>query len=230
MRALFAVFLFAAFAALFFPARAQTVTLLADGDVSGWEYVTEDDIPPTRYWTAADDALGESVLFAHSRKGASGWLLERDDLDFSKTPWAHFQWRVDAAGGGFDEGEKSGDDYPFRIYFAARSGLRFQTVVLARTQGAAGDSRKSPYSNFISDVIIHSFAGADSPLGEWRTGRANMAALWRKHFGADAGMTIGAAGLMTDGDSAGVDMRARYGKIILSDSPESPFSRTAAPE
>ena len=205
-------------------AGAETITLLANGDTSGWEYKSLDEIPETRYWTGPDEELGENVLFAASEKGASGWLLERDDLDFAKTPWVHFQWRVDAAGGGFDETRKSGDDYALRIYFAARSGIQFRTIVLARTQQAAGEFWESPYGNWLSDIFIHSVAGADSPAGEWQIGRVNMAELWRARFGADAAMKAGAAGLMTDGDSAGVEMRARYGRILLSDSADSPFS------
>ena len=153
---------FAACAALFFPARAATVTVLADGDVSGWEYKSQARIPETRYRTEMDAELGEPVLFAESVRGASGWLLRRDDLDFSRTPWAHFQWRTDAAGVGFDESQKSGDDYPLRIYFVSQSGFRFRTVALSRTQQAAGSSWKSPYGNFFSEVIVYSAAGADA--------------------------------------------------------------------
>ena len=108
MRALFIAFFFAAVAPL--AARAQTVTLLADGDVSMWEYksLEDRDIPQTRYRTAPDEELGGMVLLAESDGGASGWVSEREDLDFSKTPWVHFQWRVDSAAGGFDEGKKPG--------------------------------------------------------------------------------------------------------------------------
>ena len=219
LRPLVAVVFFAAAGA----ARAEVVTLLADGDVSGWQYKSLDDIPETRYRTAADDEAGRTVLFADSDRGASGYISERDDLDLAKTPWVHFQWRVDAAGTGFDERKKSGDDYAFRLYFVARSGLRYRTLVLARAQGAAGESWRSPYSNFISEVVIHAFADSDSPLGEWQTARINVAELWRDRFGADADLKIGAAGLMTDGDSSGVKMRARYGAVILTASPESPF-------
>lgn len=224
MRAVFALFLVSLLAAPPASARAETLTLLANGDVSGWEYKSLESIPETRYQTAPDAGLGEPVLIAESVRGASGWLAERDDLDLARAPWAHFQWRVDAAGEGFDEAEKSGDDYALRIYFVERSGLFFRTLILARTLQKPGHSRRSPFSNFFSDVVVHTFAGPDSPRGEWQAARVNVAKLWRNHFGADANLKIGAVGLMTDGDSAGVEMRARYGKIILSDSPESPFS------
>ena len=226
MRVIFAVWLVVVFAAPV-DAHGETVTLLADGDVSAWEYHALDDIPETQYHSGFDPDLGAKALFAASQKGASGWLMKREGLDFSKTPWAHFQWRLDAAGEGFDEGEKTGDDYAMRIYFVAQSGIRFRTVVLARTQGTAGDSRKSPYSNWLSDVFIHAFAGGDAPKEQWQTGRANMAEIWRRHFGEDANLKIDAVGLMTDGDSAGVEMRARYGAIVLTDSETNPF---AAPQ
>ena len=72
----------------------------ADGDVSAWEYHSRDDIPETQYHSGFDPDLGAKALFAASQKGASGWLMKREGVDFSKTPWAHFQWRLDRGGGG----------------------------------------------------------------------------------------------------------------------------------
>ena len=226
MRVIFAVCWLVVFAAPV-GARGETVTLLANGDVSAWEYQALDDIPETKYHSEFDPDLGANALFASSQNGASGWLMKREDLDLAKTPWAHFQWRLDVAGEGFDEGEKTGDDYAMRIYFVARSGVRYRTVVLARTQGDAGEARKSPYSNWLSDVFIHAFAGADAPKEKWQTGQANIAEIWKTHFGENANMKINAVGLMTDGDSAGVEMRARYGAIVLTDSETNPFSVSA---
>ena len=68
MRVIFAVCLLVVFAAPV-GARGETATLLANEDASAWEYQAPDDIPETK----------------------------RENLDLSQTPWARFQWRLDAA-------------------------------------------------------------------------------------------------------------------------------------
>ena len=205
-------------AALCGGAAAETVTLLANGDLSAWEYQKFDGIAETKYETRFDDSLGAAAVFADGNGGASGYI-RRIGLSANKTPWLHFQWRVDAAAAGFDQREKDGDDFAMRVYFAARDGLKYKSLSLVRARGKRGDSWESPYSKWYNDLRIY-VAGDD--VGEWKTFSVNLADLWRELFG-DLPHEFGLVGLMTDGDSAGVQMRARYGGIVLTDSEESPF-------
>ncbi|MBE8158200.1 MAG: DUF3047 domain-containing protein [Betaproteobacteria bacterium] len=96
-------------AVLFFSgsADAETVALFSGGDLAAWEYQSFDGIAETHYRIAEDAELGGAALFAESQKGASGYIL-KTPLDLQKTPWLHFQWRIDEAGGGFDERKKNG--------------------------------------------------------------------------------------------------------------------------
>ena len=215
-RILAAAFCFAAAGA-----AAETVTLFSGGNLAEWEYHSFDGIAETTYRPAPDPELGGAALFAESRGGASGYIL-KTPLSLQKTPWLHFQWRVDEAGGGFDERKKNGDDFAFRIYFAARSGLTYKSLSLVRAQAAAGESWKSPHAKWFNDLRVVAVVGGGAARGEWQTASVNLEKLWREQFGEDAPV-LGLAGIMTDGDSAGVIMRARYGAAVLSGSAAPPF-------
>ncbi|MDM5146871.1 DUF3047 domain-containing protein [Candidatus Persebacteraceae bacterium Df01] len=199
----------------------QTVTLLTNGNVSAWEYQTFNNIPTTQYQTAYDDELGSKALFAHSQKGASGYVLQTS-IDLQKTPWLHFQWRIDQMETGFDERSKAGDDFALRLYFITRSGLRYKSLSVVGSQAAMHTTWQSPYSGLLYDLHIYSL-GNKKTRGKWGKTTINLAQLWQDIFDESAPI-LNAAGLMTDGDSAGAEMRARYGNIIFSNSSAPPFA------
>ena len=206
--------------------HADNVAVLTGADALGgdaWEYQTFDDITPTDYRAVYDAALGADALVADSVRGASGFL-RRVKIDLQKTPYLHFRWRVDAAGAGFDEQLKSGDDFAFRIYLVGKTGLvKYRTLDLVRAHGLPrGTHWRSLYSSMISEIQTFVFADASDALGEWHTETLNIADIWRLSFDRDAG-NIGGVGIMTDGDNSGVEMKARYGDMVFSDSPASPF-------
>ena len=209
-------------AALLTPSvAAETITLLANGDVSAWEYQTFDDIVPTHYQAAEDKELGQTVLFANSDQGASGYFRKMP-INLQATPWLHFQWRIDMAPGGFDERVKAGDDFAWRLYFTAKEGWVYQSMTLVRSQQRHGEWWRSPYNSLINQMWIYTAIGGDAPLGEWQTTSVNLAVLWRDLFDAQA-PPLDLVGFMSDGDSAGVQMRSRYGDMVLSASPTPPF-------
>lgn len=203
-------------------AAAETTTLLQNGDLSAWEYQKFDGIPETKYETRFDESLGATAVFANGENAASGYI-RRVAINAAKTPWLHFRWRADAAGDGFDRRAKDGDDYAMRVYFAARDGLKYKSLSLVRANAARGETWQSPYSKWYNDLRIY-VVGDET--GEWRTFSVNLSELWRELFG-DAPEEFGLVGFMTDGDSAGVKMRARYGDIVLTDSETPPFADLA---
>ena len=209
-------------AVLCFPAAAETVLLLPHGDLSAWEYRKFDGIAETRYESRFDESLGAAAVFAVGGESASGYTRKME-INAQKTPWLHFQWRIDAAAAGFDERTKGGDDFALRLYFAARDGLKYRSLSLVRANARRGESWESPHATWFNDLRIYAVIGGDSAAGEWQTSAVNIAALWEKLFGAPPPV-LRLVGLMTDGDSAGVQMRARYGAIVLSDSEQSPFA------
>ena len=208
-------------------AVADTVVVLRHADLQEWEYRRFDDIAETSYSVEYDDSLGRKVLVADSQAGASGYIHKKD-FDLQQTPWLHFQWRIDQAAGGFDERTKSGDDFAFRIYFVARDGLRYKTLSLARTQGVVGDSWTSPYASVFNDVRIYALIGGEIQTEQWHNGRVNVGEVWTKLFMKPPPI-VGLIGIMTDADSTATQMRARYGDIMLSNSPQSPFTSPPLP-
>lgn len=222
-----AIALALAMACVVHSSAAESLTLLADGDVSAWKPQVFDGIPPTEYKTADDADLGAPALIANSQGGSSGFVLEKP-VNVAAYPWLHFQWRVDEYGGGKDadgaqkERTKEGDDFPFRIYFIVGGYLTSRTLALAAGKGGVGDSWRSPYSAFTHELRIRLFTGGGEADGMWRTESVNLHEAWIREFG-EIPEEYRAVGIMTDGDNTGVIMRTRYGAIVLSDSSRLPF-------
>ena len=66
----------------------------------------------------------EGLLMAESRGTASG-LYHEGRVDLRLTPWLNWSWKVGNVLEGVNEREKSGDDYPARIYVVAKGGVAF---------------------------------------------------------------------------------------------------------
>ena len=198
----------------------ESVTILTNGNIDEWKTQEFDKIPPTLYEVSDDPELNQKVLVATADKTASGFYLERD-VNLAETPLIRFQWRVDESGSGFDETKKSGNDYAFRIYVNQKTGwFSLRTLILARTESQpAGALWDSPYSGSRWEIKTYSFADQDAALGEWHTETLDVAELWHKAYGKDADLKMGAVGIMTDGDNAGVVMKAKYGEISFEPAP-----------
>lgn len=204
-------------------ALAESVTVLAGGDVAAWDYRVFDNIAPTHYQTQHDKELGAAALFADSQSGASGYVLKQS-FDLQKTPWVHFQWRVDEAAQGFNERQKKGDDSAFRLSFIRRELTGIKTLMLVRaTAGKSRETWKSPYAKPTLDLRLYAFSDGDDELQTWRIASINLAKLWRQLFAEEA-KPLSAVALMSDSDSAGGVMKSRFGAIVLSDSAVSPFA------
>ena len=203
------------------PAAAQTLTLLANGDVSAWEAQKFKEIPPTQYTTRQDAERGRRVLFANSAAAAAGYT-RRIKINLQKTPYAHFWWRVDEGLNNPQEKTKAGDDFAFRLYFVGKSGIKYRALNLVYAAAApTGAQWQSPYGGWLSDIRLHAFANAqESPPGKWRRAVVNVGELWRRAFGEAGEAEL--AGLMTDSDNTAAAARARYGAFVVSDSPAPP--------
>lgn len=202
-------------------AAAEGITLLANGDTDAWEYQSFDDIKETTYSRQQDEKLQHQILTADSVHGASGYILKRE-LDLRKTPWLHFLWRVDHVGNNPAEKTREGDDFVWRLYFVQQSGMRFRTLNFVYSQTANdGQTWESPYSDISNDIRIYALA-TGGKNGVWRTSTVNVAKVWEELFDNDE--AVDGVGLMTDGDSAAINMRANYGLLVLSDKPTPPFS------
>ena len=191
-------------------AGAESVEVLRDGDVAGWEEKVFSG--KTRYETVRQD--GRTVLRATSRGTASG-LYRRLRVDLEKTPILNWTWRVDATLGDVDERTREGDDYSARVYV-----VRSHPVFLWRTRAvnyvwasarAEGETWPNAYTDSARHVAVRS---GDAQAGRWVGERRDVRADFRTLFGEDV-RSIDAVAIMTDTDDTGAAAVAYYADITF---------------
>ncbi|AOY90317.1 hypothetical protein BKP64_15455 [Marinobacter salinus] len=177
---------------------------------------------------------GVQVIRAQTAGGASG-LIARLDLTPSDSLILSWRWKVSNVFEKGDAREKSGDDYPARIYvafafepdkagFFERAKRKAVEVVFGETlPGNAlnyiwanalpkGDIVPNPYTDKTMMVAVNSGTGQ---VGEWVTVERDIVADYRKAFGEAPPPLVGIA-IMSDSDNTGETATAWYGDISLS--------------
>ena len=128
------------------PGLADEESSFLPAEIIGWESLEFDG--RTAYTLAEPSASGtehDSVQAKCENSSASGLILERP-ISLEQTPILEWRWRVDSIYEGIDETEKSGDDYPARIYVVAERWPRFRSRVVnyvwssSQPRGAAWDN------------------------------------------------------------------------------------------
>jgi hypothetical protein len=154
---------------------------------------------------------GEGLLLAESRGAASGLFLERR-IDLRSTPWLHWSWKVADTFSGLNEREKSGDDYPARIYVVAKGGLAFWKTRALSYVWASGEPQDSMWpSAFTGNAVMIAVRSGPGRAGELVAEKRDVRADWKRAFGDDIEAIDGVA-IMTDTDNAGRTARAWYGQ------------------
>ena len=191
-------------------AEAESLAVLRDGDVAGWEEKTFNG--KTLYETVRQD--GRAVVRATSRGTASGLYLRRR-IDLEKTPIIRWTWRVDATLGDIDERTRAGDDYSARVYV-----IRSHPVFLWRTRAvnyvwastrAAGETWPNAYTDSSRHLAVRS---GDAHAGRWVAERRDVRADFRELFGESV-RYVDAVAIMTDTDNTGAAAVAYYGDITF---------------
>ena len=191
-------------------AGTESVEVLRDGDIAGWEEKVF--AGKTRYETVRQD--GRSVVRATSRGTASGLYLRRR-IDLEKTPILRWRWRVDGTLGDIDERTRAGDDYPARVYvirshpvFLWR--MRAVNYVWASTR-APGETWPNAYTGASRHVAVRS---GEEEAGRWVEERRDVRADFRALFGESV-REVDAVAIMTDTDDTGAAAVAYYGDITF---------------
>ena len=129
------------------PGWAGEESIFLPAEIIGWEPIEFDG--RTDYTLAkspASDAEHDAVRAECISASASGLILERK-ISLEQTPILEWRWRVDSIYEGIDETEKSGDDYPARIYVVAERWPRFRSRIVnyvwssSQPQGATWATR-----------------------------------------------------------------------------------------
>ena len=154
---------------------------------------------------------GEGLLMAESRGTASG-LYHEERVDLRLTPWLNWSWKVGNVLEGVNEREKSGDDYPARIYVVAKGGVAFwRTKALSYVWSSTeGQGAMWPNAFTANAHMIAVRGGSDRP-GELVAEKRNIREDWKRAFGEDI-EEIDAVAIMTDTDNSGQSARAWYGQ------------------
>lgn len=193
------------------PAQAAPGLFSMTG-LDGWEALTFKKKTPTAY--ALVNEGGTPVLSADCNASASGYIAKQS-IDLTKTPRLSWRWKVDNVYSGIREREKSGDDYPARVYVVRDGGFavwRTRSLVYVwASDSPVGSDWPNPYASQAHHVALQS---GTARLGQWQSETRDLRADFKRYFDLDVAALDGVA-LMSDCDDAGGKARARYGDIRL---------------
>ncbi|HCU68039.1 MAG TPA: hypothetical protein DGF30_02170 [Desulfomicrobium sp.] len=153
----------------------------------------------------------EGLLMAESRGTASG-LYHEGRVDLRLTPWLNWSWKVGNVLEGVNERDKSGDDYPARIYVVAKGGVAFWRTKALSYVWSSTEGRDAMWPNaFTANAHMIAVRGASDRPGELVAEKRNIREDWKRAFGVDI-EEIDAVAIMTDTDNSGQSARAWYGQ------------------
>lgn len=185
--------------------RAQEPSSLTEPGHPGWQ---EKVFTGRTVYTALP---AERLLLAESRGAASG-LVREQRVDVNRTPWLNWSWKVENILQGVNEREKSGDDYPARVYVVARGGVAFWKTKALSYVWSSTQARGAMWpSAFTANAYMIAVRGGAEGLGELIAEKRNVREDWKRAFGEDIG-EIDALAVMTDTDNSGQSARAWYGQ------------------
>lgn len=191
-------------------AQRLTIGSFTVAGLQGWEpHVFS---KATDYKLVEQGVLGR-VVAAQCSDSASA-LVHKQRIDLTRTPYLSWSWRVQDVFTGLDENQKSGDDYPARVYVVIDGGLlpwksRAINYVWSSTH-EAGSSWENPYApKQVRMVAVRSGKpDAEGLVHETRNVREDFERL----FDMDVDY-IDAVAIMTDCDNTDAQALAWYGDI-----------------
>ncbi len=170
----------------------------------------------TQYTLETHD--GTLAIKGHANGTASA--LYRDvSVDLESTPVLSWQWKVSNVfeNGVDDEKEKSGDDFPARLYVVYQRGLfKWSTVAINyvwSSQYPVGETWDSAYTDKSKIIVLQS---GDTKAGMWTAEKRNIAEDFKTLFGIDVTHLDGYA-LMVDGDNTGGVATSWFSRIAFNE-------------
>lgn len=195
-----------------------------------WRVVQIDrKTPPTRYRAAR---VGNVTAIEANADRSMALLARPLEIDLKATPVLCWRWYVDAPVAGADMRRKIGDDYAARVYVAfdmpARAlsvGTKLKLALAKQLYGAelpdaalnyvwdnrypVGTRAKSAFTDRAEMIVSQT---GSSRAGQWVSERADVAADFRRAFGAVPGRPIQLA-VASDTDQTGGKARAAFADI-----------------
>lgn len=198
-----------------------------------WTPLTFKDIDQHTVYSLVSDS-NIMVIEADSNDSSSG-LIRQIDIDPQEYPVISWRWKITNIYLKGDVSQKSGDDYPARIYITFAydpekvgfwDKVKFNTFKLFygeyppinainyiwASKAPKGLTMPNPYTDRLKMVVIES--GSDQAQ-EWLSEKRNILQDYRDAFGEDPPHISGVA-IMTDSDNTGEAAKAWYGDIVFS--------------
>lgn len=180
--------------------------------LTGWTPQTFSRRDSTIYRLIQD--AGVQVLQAQCEHSASG-LIWKEKIDLNKTPKLSWRWRVHQVYAGLNEHEKSGDDFPARVYVVRDGGWaiwRTRALVYVWSNGETDASDwPSPHASQVHVIPLHK---GTRRVGRWEEEQRDIREDFKKYLEMDIDRIDGVA-LMTDCDDSQGSAQSEYGDIRL---------------
>lgn len=204
-------------AALVAPSDALSEALAASGSVIGnsvhWE--PHSFKGETRYEIKGDAASGEIEASCHDTASA---LFQKQPINLAETPILRWSWKVTGVHPELKEREKSGDDYPARVYVVYNPTPWMPWRTRAVNYVWSNHQEKGtiwPNAFTGNAMMIALQSGAPEAGGAWREESRNVKEDFKTLFGLELDEIDGIA-IMTDCDNAGLPMTGYYKDIRFS--------------
>jgi hypothetical protein len=195
-------------------------------NLSGWEPLTFPKINKHSTYTIITEK-GHSILKAESHSSASA-IIYRKTWNVYEYPRLHWKWKVDNVYKKGDIRDKTGDDYPIRVYVVfpydpkqADLGERLEYGIAKTLYGKYPPHSTlnyvwtgqeigeriitSPYTDRAKIIVLEN---GRSAIGTWVEETVNILDDYRAAFGKDPPQTAGIA-IMNDSDNTG-EMAVSY--------------------
>lgn len=178
----------------------------ASASLAGWKVKSFKG--HTRYRIAGPP--GRHYLVAHCNGTASA-IYKRVNVDLTRTPVLHWQWRINHVHAGLDGRTRHGDDYSARIYVIHSGGwmvwrTRAVNYVWANTQ-PVGSHWPNAFTGKAMMVALQSGNPADAH--GWVSEARNVRRDFRRFYGLDL-KTLSGIAIMTDCDNGGGQATGYY--------------------
>jgi hypothetical protein len=204
----------------------------------GWKPLTFEKIPThTRYSLVKDE--DQVVVKAVSHQSSSG-ITKEITIDPQEYPVVQWRWKVKNILKNGDVTEKSGDDYPARLYItfeydSSRVGFfekaKYEAAkffygqyppigainYIWESKSPIGTIVPNPYTDRVNMIVIES---GKTRLNEWITEERNVYEDYMKAFGRYPPNISGVA-IMTDTDNTKESAVAYFGDIVFKKSAKS---------
>ena len=205
---------------------------------AGWKPLTFEKIPTHTKYDLVKDG-DQVVVKAVSRESSSGMTREIT-IDPKEYPIVQWRWKVENILKNGDVTEKSGDDYPARLYITFEYDSRkvgffekakYETAkfiygqyppigainYIWESKSPIGTMVPNPYTDRVIMIVIES---GKTRLDEWIIEERNVYEDYKKAFGGNPPKISGVA-IMTDTDNTKESAVAYFGDIVFKKSAKS---------